>query len=97
MPQFVMFMNLTEKGLADIKQAPARIEAGVKALEATGGRMISFSVTMGQYDYVAVAEGPGDEVAATMALTLSAQGYVTTQTMRAFTPEEFAKLVSALP
>jgi uncharacterized protein with GYD domain len=97
MPQFVMFMNLTEKGLADIKQAPARLEAGVKALEAMGGKMISFSVTMGQYDYVAVAEGPGDEVAATMALSLSAQGYVTTQTMRAFTAEEFAKLVSALP
>ena len=97
MPQFVLLMNLTTKGLADLKGAPARIEAGVKALEAAGGKMVCFRATMGAYDYVMVAEGPSDEFAALMSMATAAQGYVTTQTLRAFTPEEFAGLVSRLP
>ena len=95
--QFVLLFNMTPKGLADLKGAPARIDAGIKALEAAGGKMVCFRATMGAYDYVAVAEGPSDEVAAVTAMALAAQGYVTTQTLRAFTPEEFAGLVSQLP
>ena len=90
-------MNLTPKGLADLKGAPARIEAGVKALEAAGGKMVCFRATMGAYDYVMVAEGPSDEVAAVSAMSLGSQGYITTQTLHAFTPEEFAGLVRQLP
>jgi len=97
MAQFVILFNMTPKGLADLKGAPARIDAGIKALEAAGGKMVCFRATMGAYDYVAVAEGPSDEVAAVTAMALAAQGYVTTQTLRAFTPEEFAGLVSQLP
>jgi uncharacterized protein with GYD domain len=96
MPQYVMLMNLTAKGLHDLKGAPARLEAAVKALEAGGGRLLSFNVAMGPYDYVAIAEGP-EELAAVTAMSLGSQGYVTTQTMRAFIREEFAGLVSRLP
>ena len=97
MPRYVVLMNLTAKGFADIKGAPARYEAAVKAIEAAGGKVLSFNVTMGAYDYVMVAEGPGDEYAASLALSLASQGYVTMQTLRAFSPEEFAGLVSRLP
>ena len=44
-----------------------------------------------------MAEGPSDEFAALLSMSTAAQGYVTTQTLRAFTPEEFAGLVSKLP
>ena len=97
MPQFVILSNLTAKGLADIKSGPARYEAVVKGIEAAGGKVLSFHATMGAYDYVMVAEGPSDEFAVLMSLATAAQGYVTTQTLRAFTPEEFAGLVSKLP
>jgi uncharacterized protein with GYD domain len=97
MPAFVLLMNLTAKGVADIKAAPARIDEGVKAFEAMGGKMLSFHVTMGAYDYVAVGEAPSDEVAAAFAMGLTAKGYVTTSSMRAFTRDEFAALVGKLP
>jgi uncharacterized protein with GYD domain len=97
MPQYVILSNLTAKGLAEIKGGPARYEAVVKAIEAAGGKVLSFHVTMGAFDYVMVAEGPSDEFAALMSLSTAAQGYVTTQTMRAFTSEEFAGLVTRLP
>jgi uncharacterized protein with GYD domain len=96
-PQFVVLSNLTAKGLAEIKSAPARYEAVVKGIEAAGGKVLSFHATMGAHDYVMVAEGPNDEFAVLMSLATAAQGYITTQTLRAFTPEEFASLVSKLP
>jgi uncharacterized protein with GYD domain len=97
MPQFVILSSLTAKGLAEIKSAPARYEAVVKGVEAAGGKVLSFHATMGAFDYVMVAEGPSDEFAVLMSLATAAQGYITTQTLRAFTPEEFAGLVSKLP
>jgi uncharacterized protein with GYD domain len=97
MPQFVILCNLTAKGLADIKNAPARYQAVVKGIEAAGGKVLSFHATTGAYDYVMVAEAPSDESAALMSLATAAQGYVTTQTLRAFTPEDFAGLLSQLP
>jgi uncharacterized protein with GYD domain len=97
MPQFVILSNLTAKGLAEIKNAPARYEAVVKGVEAAGGRVLSFHATTGAYDYVMVAEAVSEEAAALMSLATAAQGYVTTQTLRGFTPEEFAGLVSKLP
>jgi uncharacterized protein with GYD domain len=97
MAAFVMLMKLTDKGLADLKNAPARIEDGIKVLEAAGGAMYSFHVTMGAYDYVAVGEAPDDDAAALVALSLAAGGNVTTTTLRAFTRQEFASLVAKLP
>jgi len=97
MAAFVILMNLTARGLAEAKAAPERIAAGVAALEALGGRMHSFHATMGPYDYVAVGEAPSDEAAATFALALAAQGYVTTTTLRAFSREEFAAMTARLP
>lgn len=97
MPAFVMLMNLTAKGTAEIKQAPNRIDEGIRAFEAMGGKMYSFHVTMGPYDYVAIGEVPSDEVAAAFALALSSQGYVTTTSMRAYTREQFKGIVGSLP
>jgi uncharacterized protein with GYD domain len=97
MPQFVLLMNLTAKGAADIKAAPARVGEGLKSFEAMGGKVKEFVVTMGPYDYVAVGEAPSDEAAAAFALALSAQGNVTTTSMRAFSTEEFAAMVARLP
>ncbi len=97
MPQYVVLLKLTAKGLEGLKDAPARIDAGIKAVEGAGGKVHSFHVTMGQYDYVSVVEGPNDEFAAAMAMGLAVQGFVATETMRAFTPGEFAGIVGQLP
>ena len=59
--------------------------------------MIGFYLTMGQYDYVVIAEGPSDEVALMQLLGLGAAGNVRTTTLKAFTKEEFAEIVKKLP
>jgi uncharacterized protein with GYD domain len=97
MPSYIVLMKLTEQGAKDIKEAPARVEAGIKGWEAMGGKMTGFFVVMGEYDYVAIGEAPNDETAATFALALGSLGNVKTTTLRAFTKDEFAALVKKLP
>jgi len=97
MPNFVILMKLTDQGAKAIKDAPGRIEAGIKAYEKMGGKINGFYVVMGEYDYVAVGEAPSDEVATTFALGLGSLGNVKTTTLRAYTKEEFAAMVKKLP
>jgi len=97
MPTYVILMNLTEKGIQDIKNAPARLEAARKSIEATGGKLTAFYLTMGTYDYVAIAEGPSDEAAVVQLLGLGMAGNVRTTTLKAFSLAEFGELLKKLP
>ena len=97
MPTYVILMNLTDQGVRDVKGAPERVKATAKAVEAAGGKLLSFYSVMGQYDYVAIAEGPSDEIAMAQLLGLGMQGNVRTTTLKAFTEEEFAEILKMLP
>jgi uncharacterized protein with GYD domain len=97
MPYYVLLMQLTEKGAADIAGAPRRIDEAVAAWEAAGGTMTVFCATMGDYDYVAVGQAPTDERAASFALALSRSGNVKTTTLRGFTRDELAHMLETLP
>ena len=97
MSTFVIMMKLTDQGAKAIKDAPARIEAGIKGWESMGGKILGFYVTMGDYDYVTIGEAPSDEAAAAFVLSLGALGNVHTTTLKAFPPEQFAKIVKMLP
>jgi uncharacterized protein with GYD domain len=97
MPNYIILMRLTEQGAKTIKDAPGRVEAGIKAFEKMGGKVIGFYAVMGEYDYVSVGEAPSDEAATTFALALGSLGNVKTTTLRAYTKEEFATMVKKLP
>lgn len=96
MPSYVLLMKLTEQGGKNIKEAPGRVEAGIKAWEAMGGKMTGFFVVLGEYDYIAIGEAPSDEVAATFSLALSSLGNVKTTTLRAFSMEQFSEMVKQI-
>jgi uncharacterized protein with GYD domain len=97
MPKYVILMNLTAEGAKDIKDAPARIKNAQEALEAAGGKLLSLFLTMGPYDYVAIVEGPSDEMAVAWLLGLAQAGLVKTMTMKAFTMEEYGGILAKLP
>jgi len=90
-------MKLTELGAKTIKEAPARVDAAVKNLEAMGGKMTAFYLTTGEYDYIAVGEAPTDQVMLTFLLGLGTTGTVRTTTLRAFSKDELATAVKKLP
>ncbi len=97
MPMYVGLYKFTAKGAGDMKSLPERVKKSVKTWEAMGGKTTAVLATMGQYDMVTVGEAPNDEMAATFAAGLAARGYVSTETLRAFTADEFAALMARLP
>ncbi len=96
MPTYISLLKYTQQGIKDIENSPGRIEDARKAIEAAGGKMLSFYVTMGQYDAITLLELPNDEIAATVALSVGKLGNTTTETLRAFTEEEFAVIAGRL-
>jgi uncharacterized protein with GYD domain len=73
------------------------LEAGKKAVESAGGKLKSFHMLMGQYDMAILVEAPDDATLARINLSLAAQGGVRTETLRAFTEDEYRKIISSLP
>jgi uncharacterized protein with GYD domain len=97
MPAYITLMKFTEQGAKDLKGAPRRIETAMKGWELMGGRTLAAYFVMGEYDYIAITESPNDEAAVSASLAVCAREHVKTTTLRAFTIDEFAKLVDKLP
>ncbi len=97
MPSFVILGNYTDQGVKDMKNVKSRVEASKEAIQQAGGRMIFFYLTLGEYDFVSVAELPDAETGAGVLLSIGAQGDVRTKTMRAFTEEETWAIAESLP
>jgi len=97
MPLSVTLYKLTDQGIRDIKSSPERIRQATAAWEGWGGKILGVYSTQGPYDLVAISEAEDDEMAAAFALSLGAQGNVTTLTMRAFDTEEYERIVSKIP
>jgi uncharacterized protein with GYD domain len=97
MPTYIVLMKLTEQGIKAIKNGPQRVKENAEAMAKMGGKMTGFYLTMGEYDYVGIGEAPNDETALTFLLGMGAAGYVKTTTLKAFTVEEFAKIVKNIP
>jgi uncharacterized protein with GYD domain len=97
MPIYIILYKLTDQGIKNIKDAPKRIEEGIKGIEAMGGKVLGFYPVMGEYDYVSVGEAPNDEVVMTFLLALGSGGNVKTTTLKAFTTQEFASIIKKLP
>jgi uncharacterized protein with GYD domain len=97
MATHIVLMKLTDQGIKDIKNAPQRVDAAAKAIEALGGKMTGFYSTLGEYDYISIIEGLSDEAGASFLLKLGSAGNVRSTTLKAFTKDEFAAMVKKLP
>jgi uncharacterized protein with GYD domain len=89
--------NWTQEGVKDIKESPARLSAAMDAVKAMGGEVKGFYMTQGQFDMVVISEAPDCKTAAKVALTLASKGSVRSQTMRAYTEEEYREIIAELP
>jgi uncharacterized protein with GYD domain len=96
MHTYIVLMKLTDQGIKMAKDAPDRIEAGVKSLEALGGKINGFYATLGEYDYIACVDAPNEAVVMHFLLGLGAAGDVRTTTMKALAREEFEEIARKL-
>jgi uncharacterized protein with GYD domain len=51
---------------------------------------------MGQYDMAAVIEAPDDAAYARVSLSLASKGGIRMETLRAFTEDEYRKIISGI-
>ncbi len=97
MANHIILVRWTEKGIENVKDSPNRLDAAKKAFQAAGAELKQFYLVQGQYDMVVISEAPDDETAAKVALAISSRGAVRTETLRAFTEDEYRKIIAALP
>jgi len=97
MATYITLLRFTEKGIANIKDGPARLDAAKQAFQAMGAELKAFYLVTGAYDAVVIGEVPDDETVAKLALMIGSQGNVRTETLRAFTEDEYRKIISELP
>jgi uncharacterized protein with GYD domain len=97
MPTYIMLHHYTQKGIENIRQGPVRLDAARKAFKAMGAELKDFYLIQGRYDIITVIEAPDAETVAKCALGVGSHGNVTTETLRAFTEDEYRKIIAALP
>ena len=96
MPTYISFLNFTQKGVETIKDGGKRLDAAKQAFRSAGAELKAFYLVMGQFDAVAIAEAPSDDVVAKLVLSTAALGNVRTVTSRAFTEDEYRKIIASI-
>jgi uncharacterized protein with GYD domain len=97
MPHFICYLNWTDQGAKSLKEGAGRFEAAKTLAAGLGGRIVAGYVTTGQYDVVHILEMPNGDAMTKYAMAVSSRGAARTTTVRAYLPEEFAKLAAEAP
>lgn len=97
MPTYITLARWTQQGLEKVKESPARLDAFKQLVKSAGGEVKGFYMVTGQYDMVTIIEAPNDDVVARIALATASKGSLKTETLRAFTEDEYRKIIAALP
>ncbi len=96
MPGYIMLGKYTQSGLANIKNLETSLQKTKDTMKEMGIRFVGYWLTMGEYDFVGIADAPDDHAMAVLALMLGESGACVTQTMRAFSEKEAADIVKRL-
>ena len=96
MATYFSLLSFTDQGIRNVKESPARADAAKAMAAKLGVNFKSLYWTVGQFDLVATLEGT-DEAITTFLLKTGSMGNIRTHTMRAYTQDEFAKMIGNMP
>jgi len=96
MATYITLSRYTHQGITTIKDGPKRLGAVRKAYEAAGCQLKGFYLVMGRYDFVTIVDAPDDTAVAKATLRIGSIGAVSSETMRAFSEDDFRSIVAAL-
>jgi len=92
MASYIVLVNFTDQGIRAVSDSPKRYEQFKAMAEKMEVQVKSTYWTVGQYDIVTMVEGTDEAVTAAL-LKLGSAGNVRTQTLRAFSLDEFTRIV----
>lgn len=94
---FILSINYTDQGVRTIKDSPKRARMAREIATQLGATLKDVYVTTGETDLVAFLEAPNGDVALKFSLAMGSQGNIRTKTARAWSMDEYAKLLAELP
>jgi uncharacterized protein with GYD domain len=97
MPTYIHLTSYTGDGIRNVGDSPERLDDAKELAASLDGEFKEFFLTFGQYDIVAVTEFPDDERAAQFTLGVASEGSVSTETLKAFTEDEYRDVIDGLP
>ena len=97
MPTYIVLGKFTQEGTTKIKESPQRLEAAGQVIKSLGGELKGFYYTMGQYDFVAIGEGPSNEAIMQALFAIGSVGAIKTETLVAFPAEKGVEIIKKLP
>ncbi len=97
MPKYISLVTYTQKGIENIKESADRFDAFKQLCESMGAKVEGFYLTMGRYDLLVIVDAPDSETIAKLFLTTASKGAVSSETLQAFSEEEYRKIISELP
>ncbi len=96
MPTYITLLRWTSEGAKNIKESPSRLDAARKAFQAAGVTLKDFYMVTGRYDMVIISEATDDISLAKATLSVASKGSVQTETLRAFTENEYRSIIGSL-
>jgi uncharacterized protein with GYD domain len=96
MPTYITLMSFTEQGVRNVKETTKRAESLKALAQKMGVNVKEIYWTLGQYDLVAVVEGPNEETMTALGLSLGSLGNVRTETLRGFSAEEMNRIIAKM-
>ena len=96
MAKYIILMNWTDQGIRNVKESPKRLDAAREAAKKLGVQINDFYMTMGDADMVIHIDAPNDESIAKFILGTGRGGNVTTRTLKAFSEDEYRKIIGSL-
>ena len=96
MAKYIALCNWTDQGIRDVKNSAKRLDAARELAAKLGGKIVDFSMTMGEYDMVVIMEAPDDETVAKFNLMLGMSGNLRSTTLKAFNEADYRRVIGAL-
>ena len=96
MPTYIALLKWTAQGIGNVKDSPSRLDAGRRAFEKSNVKIKDTYLTMGRYDLVCIIEAADDESFAAAILSLGSQGNVQTETLKAFSEDQYRRICAAV-
>ena len=96
MSKYISLVKYTPKGVETVKDSPSRLDAVKQLCESMDARVEGLYLTLGRYDMILIMDAPNAETAAKIILQITSQGSVSTETLPAFSEEEYRKIISEL-
>jgi len=95
MIRYLTLIQFTDQGARNVDKSLDRASDFGKSVGDAGGKLISQTWTVGQYDGCVIFEAPDETTGTSLLIKLAKDGNVRTETMRCYDNQEFANIVKA--